>query len=40
MTVRRIIGVDLGISTPHSAVVSDAEMHEILTDMAMRALLA
>jgi AcrR family transcriptional regulator len=26
-------------STPHSAVVSDAEMHEILNEMALRALL-
>ncbi|MGZ4438700.1 MAG: SACE_7040 family transcriptional regulator [Nocardioidaceae bacterium] len=26
-------------STPHSAVVSDADMHEILTEMALRALL-
>jgi hypothetical protein len=26
-------------STPHSAVVSDAEMREILSEMALRALL-
>lgn len=32
-------GFGLINSTPHSAVVSDAEMHEILTDMALRALL-
>jgi AcrR family transcriptional regulator len=32
-------GFGLINSTPHSAVVSDAQMHEILTDMAMRALL-
>ena len=32
-------GFGLINSTPHSAVVSDAEMHEILTEMALRALL-
>lgn len=32
-------GFGLINSTPHSAVVSDAEMHEILGDMALRALL-
>ena len=32
-------GFGLINSTPHSAVVSDAQMHEILTDMALRALL-
>lgn len=32
-------GFGLINSTPHSAVVSDAEMHEILTGMALRALL-
>jgi len=33
-------GFGLINSTPHSAVVSDGEMHEILSQMAMRALLA
>jgi hypothetical protein len=32
-------GFGLINSTPHSAVVSDVEMHEILSDMALRALL-
>jgi Tetracyclin repressor-like, C-terminal domain len=32
-------GFGLINSTPHSAVVSDAEMHEILSEMALRALL-
>ncbi len=32
-------GFGLINSTPHSAVVSDAEMHQILSDMALRALL-
>jgi AcrR family transcriptional regulator len=32
-------GFGLINSTPHSAVVSDAEMHRILSEMAMRALL-
>jgi AcrR family transcriptional regulator len=32
-------GFGLINSTPHSAVVSDAEMHQILTEMARRALL-
>ena len=32
-------GFGLINSTPHSAVVSDVQMHEILTDMALRALL-
>jgi AcrR family transcriptional regulator len=33
-------GFGLINSTPHSAVVSDAEMHEILSEMALHALLA
>jgi AcrR family transcriptional regulator len=32
------VGFGLINSTPHSAVVSDTEMHAILTDMALRAL--
>lgn len=32
-------GFGLINSTPHSAVVSDADMHQILTEMALRALL-
>jgi hypothetical protein len=32
-------GFGLINSTPHSAVVSDADMHRILSEMALRALL-